>query len=354
MTPKKPTKSTATRGSHKVTTLVYKAEPKTKSTSRGKLEIKTTRRGNVTTVEYLSPVAKKKAKKAAAPKAKKACGAKKKTVNAPAAAPTAASSAKRTARRLNATRYKEIKRTGAFVRLKNKAEDSLCSRYNLAEIENWKLNNKGFYGLKPVPYRKKKVDIYAFCGKDENRPTMTGVYHNGEKKRAEATDAHILIASTQFYDPKKKNKIIAKFGGEIEGRYPNIDSVIPNSPQCTFDVQRLADALQALKDKDDARHKLETQEQQAKELYRKVTVKRKKMRVYVRFDNKNLGLYDFDYLNRAVNAALNVGITTGEHYLAKAVTMKNKNSVILLMPLLKAKEMTTNEGGDYLYYLVEL
>lgn len=72
-----------------------------------------------------------------------------------------------------------------------------------------------------------KVDLYKYVGKDKNRPIMRGVFHKDGK--VYASDGRILCRLSRTYDEANEDKVIDKTGKEIDGRYPNADSVIPNT-----------------------------------------------------------------------------------------------------------------------------
>jgi hypothetical protein len=72
-----------------------------------------------------------------------------------------------------------------------------------------------------------KVDLYKYVDKDKNRPIMHGVFHKDGK--VYASDGRILCRLSRTYDEANEGKVIEKTGKEIEGRYPNADSVIPNT-----------------------------------------------------------------------------------------------------------------------------
>lgn len=62
------------------------------------------------------------------------------------------------------------------------------------------------------------------CSKDEMRPLMGGVHF--EKERCYASDGHVLVIFKEGSE-KLDGKTISVDGQEIQGRYPNVDSVIP-------------------------------------------------------------------------------------------------------------------------------
>lgn len=72
-----------------------------------------------------------------------------------------------------------------------------------------------------------KVDLYKYVGKDKNRPIMHGVFHKDGK--VYASDGYILCRLSRTYNEANEGKVIDKTGQEIDGRYPNADSVIPNT-----------------------------------------------------------------------------------------------------------------------------
>lgn len=70
------------------------------------------------------------------------------------------------------------------------------------------------------------ADLYKFTGDDGLRPLFNGVHY--ADGHAEATDAHILIRVPFSYPADYEGKTISKLGNEIEGKYPNTASVIPD------------------------------------------------------------------------------------------------------------------------------
>jgi len=73
--------------------------------------------------------------------------------------------------------------------------------------------------------RDEKLDLSKFVGKDAQRPTMTGIFH--EKGLKIASDAHILIAIYSHYKSECEGKIITPKGEIIDGTFPNWKSVLP-------------------------------------------------------------------------------------------------------------------------------
>lgn len=62
------------------------------------------------------------------------------------------------------------------------------------------------------------------CSTDEVRPLMCGVHF--EKERCYASDGHVLLIYKEGSE-KLDGKTLTVTGEEIEGRYPNVDSVFP-------------------------------------------------------------------------------------------------------------------------------
>lgn len=81
------------------------------------------------------------------------------------------------------------------------------------------------------------------CAKDVLRPIMNGIHF--EENRCYASDGHILIIYNESV-PRLKDKTILLEGMEIDGRYPNVDSVLPsenaNHTEMQIDVEQLKNA----------------------------------------------------------------------------------------------------------------
>lgn len=81
------------------------------------------------------------------------------------------------------------------------------------------------------------------CAKDELRPIMNGIHF--EESRCYASDGHILIIYNESV-PRLKDKTILLEGMEIDGRYPNVDSVLPSKnakyTEMQIDVEQLKNA----------------------------------------------------------------------------------------------------------------
>ena len=81
------------------------------------------------------------------------------------------------------------------------------------------------------------------CAKDVLRPIMNGIHF--EESRCYASDGHILIIYNESV-PRLKDKTILLEGMEIDGRYPNVDSVLPSEnakhTEMQIDVEQLKNA----------------------------------------------------------------------------------------------------------------
>lgn len=98
---------------------------------------------------------------------------------------------------------------------------------------------KQFVLLNTPTQKGGKVKIYDWTGKEQYRPNLMGVYHDAENKVAVATDTHALIVSKSDYVECEESHIAAKNGDEIQGKYPNYKSVMPDTDECLlFDVDR--------------------------------------------------------------------------------------------------------------------
>lgn len=81
------------------------------------------------------------------------------------------------------------------------------------------------------------------CAKDVLRPIMNGIHF--EENRCYASDGHILIIYNESV-PRLKDKTILLEGMEIDGIYPNVDSVLPSEnakhTEMQIDVEQLKNA----------------------------------------------------------------------------------------------------------------
>lgn len=69
-----------------------------------------------------------------------------------------------------------------------------------------------------------KALFKEIASKDTIRPTLNGVHF--EESRCYATDTHILVVYNES-DPRFAGKTISANGDEINGRFPEVDRVIP-------------------------------------------------------------------------------------------------------------------------------
>lgn len=98
---------------------------------------------------------------------------------------------------------------------------------------------KQFVLLNTPTQKGGKVKIYDWTGKEQYRPNLMGVFHDSENKVAVATDTHALIVSKSDYVECEESHIVAKNGDEIQGKYPNYKSVMPDTDECLlYDVDR--------------------------------------------------------------------------------------------------------------------
>ena len=89
------------------------------------------------------------------------------------------------------------------------------------------------------------INIYKYTNKDVSYRTQTGVYHDSKHKRAVATDAHILIASTKHYNENFAEQIIDKDGKDVSIKdrpkqgFPNYTSVKQTFPKLICDMFKM-------------------------------------------------------------------------------------------------------------------
>ncbi len=88
-----------------------------------------------------------------------------------------------------------------------------------------------------------KAMYQNIVAKDVNRPVMNGVHF--EESRCYASDGHVLVILNEG-SKSLDGKTLSLEGQEIEGRYPNVDSVFPKHEDgdCQFalDVKQLKEA----------------------------------------------------------------------------------------------------------------
>ena len=88
-----------------------------------------------------------------------------------------------------------------------------------------------------------KAMYQNIVAKDVNRPIMNGVHF--EESRCYASDGHVLVILNEG-SKTLDGKTLSLEGEEIEGRYPNVDSVFPRredgDSQFVLDVKQLKEA----------------------------------------------------------------------------------------------------------------
>lgn len=91
-------------------------------------------------------------------------------------------------------------------------------------LHDWLLENQYVEPVKRVSGTFKMTDYTA--PKKEYEDRLSGVYHD-DKGYAVATDARILVASKDDFDPKLKGKVIGKDGAAKGNEFPNWQKTIP-------------------------------------------------------------------------------------------------------------------------------
>lgn len=71
-----------------------------------------------------------------------------------------------------------------------------------------------------------KFDIFKFTANDELRPILSCVHY--EDGMCSATDGKMIVRTKIGYKEEFDGKNISRIGREIDERYPNVNSVIPN------------------------------------------------------------------------------------------------------------------------------
>lgn len=82
-----------------------------------------------------------------------------------------------------------------------------------------------------------KINYYDFVSTDERRFFLMGIYHKDGLKVM--TDARILLAVKENYDPSLEGVILDKNMSKIDGQYPNWSKVVPdmsNYKEITFNL----------------------------------------------------------------------------------------------------------------------
>lgn len=71
-----------------------------------------------------------------------------------------------------------------------------------------------------------KFDIFKFTGKDNLKRVLGCVHY--ENGMCHASDGYMLVRTKIGYKEEYEGKNLAKDGEQVDGRYPNVNSVIPN------------------------------------------------------------------------------------------------------------------------------
>lgn len=95
-------------------------------------------------------------------------------------------------------------------------------------LHDWLLENQYVEPVKRVSGTFKMTDYTAPKKVYEDR--LSGVYHD-DKGYAVATDARILAASKDDFDPKLKGKVIGKDGAAMGNEFPNWQKTIPTAKE---------------------------------------------------------------------------------------------------------------------------
>ena len=95
-------------------------------------------------------------------------------------------------------------------------------------LYDWLLENQYVEPVKRVSGTFKMTDYTAPKKVYEDR--LSGVYHD-DKGYAVATDARILVASKDDFDPKLKGKVIGKDGAAMGNEFPNWQKTIPTAKE---------------------------------------------------------------------------------------------------------------------------
>ena len=95
-------------------------------------------------------------------------------------------------------------------------------------LHDWLLENQYVEPVKRVSGTFKMTDYTA--PKKEYEDRLSGVYHD-DKGYAVATDARILVASKDDFDPKLKGKVIGKDGAAMGNEFPNWQKTIPTAKE---------------------------------------------------------------------------------------------------------------------------
>jgi hypothetical protein len=184
-----------------------------------------------------------------------------------------------------------------------------------------------------------KINTDNFTSKDEVRLVMNGIYHAPEGY-AVATDGRLLIADKSQYDKSQKGKIVLthkagnqKKGDIVEGKYPDWKGVIEgqvgkNKAAVSFDGIRnfLAGAGDVLK----ARWQAEKDSGKTTDSFANWSGD---AIVGIRMPNGEICVYSYNMLRTFADAAAKMGMKDITYGYNKPLMSKNKDGVVMLMPM---------------------
>jgi len=105
----------------------------------------------------------------------------------------------------------------------NDSAKNVLAEMQRAEIETARYNVERF--IKTKAAKKRKINIFDCCAKEDAREALKGVFH--EKGTMVASNGNILCAIKEGYDPELEGKILTKKGEFIENsKYPNWNMVL--------------------------------------------------------------------------------------------------------------------------------
>ena len=174
-----------------------------------------------------------------------------------------------------------------------------------------------------------KFDIFAYTVKDETRPAMGGVFHDGGF--AVASDAGVLVADKESYEAKKEGKIVGKDGKAIDGQYPDWKSLFVglSEEEAPMDIAGLRDFIASAQ----AAAEKRWQEDKAKGL--KVGSKKdalNKSTVYVKVGDQSYR-FPLGRLSRFVDYAAKVGATGFKTNGRGMIAVETENGKAVLMSM---------------------
>jgi len=98
----------------------------------------------------------------------------------------------------------------------------------------------------PSSEPKGKFDIWKFIKKDDQRPAMTGIFH--DKGYKVASDSHILVAVKDAYPKENEGKIIDKKKNVIDAKYPKWRELLQKGEDSGIDAKHLASFVAGVKE----------------------------------------------------------------------------------------------------------